>query len=510
MALHTAHPGETAQVRRRTKSPLQRLLAHTRYTLAFTTKELLEIVQQPVLIAILLLGPLLIVLVFGFTYQGTQARLRAILVLPPDQPAHYPVADIERAAKNSFASLTTMTDRQQALNDLRAGKVDVVEIWSESLDDVIVGKTRIPIEFQTNLINPFVSGYAQVVAYGQINEINEAILATFFERSKAELKETERFLQEAQAEIGSIRADLAVIKTIDIERLKTVETYLEQSLQFDLLFSSGMRKELTELRDNIRTLRDTVEHGRLEAADERLAEASDRITQLRQQIQALSAIPADVIIAPLEHTYTNIAEVQPAAAAFFAPRLIALMMQHWAITLAALSLVRERLAESIEMYRISPISPLHMIVGKSLGLILVVAALTALLVLITMLSLDVPFLGAWWRLALEALLLIVSALGIGFVISALVTTDSQAVQLSMLILLLSIFFSGFLLLLDSFMPVIDVVSNIMPLKHGLILIENEFFINSAQMTIPIAWLSGLALAGYAGAWWLTRRQFGRH
>lgn len=509
MVSSTAHPGATAPERRRTKNPLQRLMTHTRYTLAFAAKELLEIVKQPMLIAILLLGPLLIVLVFGFTYLGTPARLRAILVLPPDPPAHYPVADIERAAQNSFASLTTMTDQQQALDDLHAGNVDVVEIWPTSLDDVIVGKTRIPIEFHTNLINPFVSGYVQVVAYGQINEINKAILATFFERSKAELTETDRFLQEAQLEISAIRADLAVIKTIDIERVKNVETYLDQSLQFDRWFSADIRKELIETRDNIRTLRESLEEGRLDAIDERLSEASDRITALRQQFQILSAIPADVVISPLDHTYTNIAEVQPTAAAFFAPRLIALMLQHWAMTLAALSLVRERLAESIEMYRISPISPLHMIIGKSLGLILVVAALTALLVLITMLSLNVPFLGEWRQLALEALLLVVSALGIGFVISALVKTDSQAVQLSMLILLLSIFFSGFLLLLDGFMPVIDVASNIMPLKHGLLLLEHEFFINSGQLATPIAWLSGLALAGYTGAWWLTRRQFGR-
>ena len=61
------------------------------------------------------------------------------------------------------------------------------------------------------------------------------------------------------------------------------------------------------------------------------------------------------------------------------------------------------------------------------------------------LVLRVPMLGSWKNYALVLLALMFASLGIGFVISLLSETTSQAVQYSMLVLLFSIFFSGFFL-----------------------------------------------------------------
>jgi ABC-2 type transport system permease protein len=64
-------------------------------------------------------------------------------------------------------------------------------------------------------------------------------------------------------------------------------------------------------------------------------------------------------------------------------------------------------------------------------------------------------------------LLTLASLGIGFMISAWSKTDSQAVQLSMLVLLLSIFFSGFFLPLENFASPVREIGYFLPLTHGI-------------------------------------------
>jgi ABC-2 type transport system permease protein len=70
------------------------------------------------------------------------------------------------------------------------------------------------------------------------------------------------------------------------------------------------------------------------------------------------------------------------------------------------------------------------------------------------------------HLALLALLATASA-GIGFVISAVSQTDSQAIQLTMLLLLLSIFFTGFFLPLTGFTWPAVILGALLPMTHAI-------------------------------------------
>ncbi len=67
-------------------------------------------------------------------------------------------------------------------------------------------------------------------------------------------------------------------------------------------------------------------------------------------------------------------------------------------------------------------------------------------------------LGTWQNYALVCIALIFTSLGLGFVISLLAETESQAVQLAMIALLLSVFFSGFILDLRYFWEPVRVIS----------------------------------------------------
>lgn len=67
-------------------------------------------------------------------------------------------------------------------------------------------------------------------------------------------------------------------------------------------------------------------------------------------------IPPDVIAAPTEAAAQNVAPTQPHLIAFFAPAVLALVLQHTAVTLSALSFVREREGGALELCRVSPVT----------------------------------------------------------------------------------------------------------------------------------------------------------
>jgi len=178
------------------------------------------------------------------------------------------------------------------------------------------------------------------------------------------------------------------------------------------------------------------------------------------------ATPAENIITPIQETYTNLRGSAYSMVIFYAPAVLALLVQQLAITLAALGLVRERQMGSFEMFRVSPLKFSQILIGKSLAYILYVTVagiiLTALLTL-----LKVPFPAYLGQYLALLVLLATASVGIGFLISATSRTDSQAIQLTMLVLLLSIFFTGFFLPITGFTWPAWIIAILIPMTHAI-------------------------------------------
>ena len=100
----------------------------------------------------------------------------------------------------------------------------------------------------------------------------------------------------------------------------------------------------------------------------------------------------------------------------------------------------------------SPWSPPSSSVGLS-------AAMIALL--------GVPLAGGVGKYAGVLALTVAASLGIGFVVSTLVNSDLQAVNVAMIVLLLSIFFSGFFIDLVQLAPAVRVVSWLLPITWAI-------------------------------------------
>lgn len=78
----------------------------------------------------------------------------------------------------------------------------------------------------------------------------------------------------------------------------------------------------------------------------------------------------------------NVAPTPPTYVAFYTPAALALLLRHLAVTLIALSLVRDRTLGAVELFRVSPVSPRAILLGKTVAFAALALALAALLVLL--------------------------------------------------------------------------------------------------------------------------------
>lgn len=450
-----------------------------------TLKELRELFHRPLLVLTMILGPLLILIVFGIGSSTKQRPPRAIVVVPEAQEKPRLVQDFEREFNESLNVVEYTSDEAYARDRLSQDAIDAVLILPASPFETIAGGQPATIRVLYNQIDPLWNGLVPRFARGLAGDINRGI-----------------YLQNAGAQrltLTAAAADLDVLlRALDI----AVEAadrgdWTEARRQIDSALDGGDRLAdlLGDLGPEAEPLRSQVDHAnsQLGKADDSLAASApvaapqageaeiDRLglRQVRHNLQALrdaitafTTVPPEVVIAPLAVQAELIAQLKPDFLTFFAPAILALVVQHVAVSLGSLALVSERLAGSFDLYSIAPISPLSLLLGKYVAYNLFTLVIAGALLGVLLLGMQVPLLGSAWRMALVVLLLAVASVGLGFTLSLLAASERQAVQLSMLSLLGIVFFSGFALPLAALrQPAIGVAYSL-PATYGVILLQD--------------------------------------
>lgn len=377
------------------------------HVLALFSKEVSEVFRQPRLILSLILGPVLVLLLFGLGFTGGLPHFRIALIVPPNSVSQEQLTQLKKAILQDFSIVSTDNNRAAAEAKLRNGQVDIVEILPSGFAQNVQNGQQSPIIFEYSQVDPTNESWVKYLGSSQVDAINRIILR-------------------------------------------------------------------------------------------------DAIGRMQQQSNALANVSPQTVVSPLVPQYTNVRK-SLSFVTFYAPSVFALLLQHIAVTLGALSLVRERLRGILEMFHIAPIPSTSIIDGKYLGYVFFLAIIAALLMALLM-FLGVPFQGDAVQFAAYAALLIVASLGIGFVISCLSNSDSTAIQLSMLMLLISIFFGGFFLPLANFEPFMKPLLYAIPLTHGILGFQDILL----KGQIPPLWnwlaLAGIAIVMYIITQALFRRQ----
>jgi len=181
------------------------------------------------------------------------------------------------------------------------------------------------------------------------------------------------------------------------------------------------------------------------------------------------------------------------SANFFVPGLIGILLQLVTVFLTAFAIVRERERGTLEQLLVTPVSKGGLILGKLLPYTVIGFAQTVLVLLAMVFLFGVPIHGSVTLLLILSLFFLVSALGIGIVISTFARNQGEAMQLSLMSMLPAFLLSGFVFPRDSMPLVIYVLSLFIPATYYLEILRGIILRGAG---IAALWDETLVLAGF--------------
>lgn len=156
----------------------------------------------------------------------------------------------------------------------------------------------------------------------------------------------------------------------------------------------------------------------------------------------------------------------------FVPGVMAMVLLLVSAMMTSVTIAREKEMGTMEVLSVSPLTQSQIIFGKVLPYLLLSFINGCLIIALGVWVLDMPMNGNLLLLLTETLLFIFLSLSIGIFISTL--TDSQLVAMfaSLVILLMpTIFLSGFIFPIESMPKPLQVVSNIIPAKYFIAIVK---------------------------------------
>lgn len=382
--------------------------------LALIGKELLETFRRPGAVISLVLGPFLILAVFGIGYQAVKQNLRAIIVADPSVGLPTDVASYEPYATRGVSVIGVTADRTAAETQLMNDGADLVVVVPTDLRTALEDGKQAELTVEINQVDPVQANYAGFISDFVVASINRDIY-----------------------KVGA-----------------------EQGQGYAIKLGN----------------------------------------------KSLSNIPPEVIASPTKATVVNLAPSEPGIEAFFGPAALMLVLQHMAVTLLALSIVRDRTSGAMELFRASPVRATELVVGKVAAFGFLGAAVAALSLALLSGVLGVPILAPLIWVAVVIGLVLLASLALGLLISVVSSSERQAVQLSMLLLLASMFFSGFVIRIEEFQPIVQAGSYLLPVTHGIRLIQDLLLRGTITHPWQLLALAGIAIVTLVASWALVRRE----
>ncbi|MDX1515949.1 MAG: ABC transporter permease, partial [Woeseiaceae bacterium] len=150
---------------------------------------------------------------------------------------------------------------------------------------------------------------------------------------------------------------------------------------------------------------------------------------------------------------------------FIVPGLMGVILTMTMMLFTAVAIVRERERGNLELLINTPISSAELMIGKVVPYILIGLVQLALILAVGDLLFDVPVRGSVFDLYLASSLFIAANLALGLFISTAVSTQFQAMQLTVFILLPSILLSGFMFPFSGMPRVAQWLGEILPNTH---------------------------------------------
>jgi ABC-2 type transport system permease protein len=482
---------------------------------AFVVKEFVVALSQPRLIFFLIVGPFLLLLLFGIGFRGRPSSYEAVLVVP-DSPA---VAAETGAYRDFFLwslrLVDVTTDEAVALWMLDQQQVDAVIVAPrDPLRDLARDRPAV-FDVYINHLDPVDRSRINGLAFGHTRELNALLVAAMLDG----IMEATGLRESDGGSLADLRDRMlagdsdGALSVIDRLLAAVVILRLTGAGVYQIAASPAANPPTTPPLEHfeliLRALRADVsgEPGLTAEQEARFSELEQTALLLPDVVRVASRISPQRLAAPVDYRLTNLAPSTISIVNFSAPVVIALLMQHVAVTLVALSVIRERTRGTVELFAAAPVQPGEILLGKALSLTAMLAVLAALLLVLVRFALDVPILGNLFAIALLLLLLVAVSLAIGFIIAAVSSNEPQTVQLAMLTLLLAVFFGGLFVPVDSVVMPVRIVSYLVPVTHAGEGLRGEMLRGEMLTLAPVWSLALMAAVLVPLAYLLTYRSY---
>jgi len=151
---------------------------------------------------------------------------------------------------------------------------------------------------------------------------------------------------------------------------------------------------------------------------------------------------------------------------FMVPAIFAILLSLVAMAIPSMAIVKEKELGTIEQIYVSPIKPYQLIAGKMFPFVIISFVNVIIVTAVAYFWFGVPFRGSILNLFIAVSLFLLSTLGLALLISTIVSTQQQAMMISIFFIMLpSILLSGFAFPVDNIPITIRPISYILPVTY---------------------------------------------
>jgi ABC-2 type transport system permease protein len=179
---------------------------------------------------------------------------------------------------------------------------------------------------------------------------------------------------------------------------------------------------------------------------------------------------------------------------YIIPGLVAILLQIAAMVLASIAIVREREQGTMEQLLVTPIHPTGLVLGKLAPYLVIGIVEMALILMIMRWGFGVPIQGSIAFLFAMAVVYLFALLALGLFISMRAQTQMQAQQMAQMLLLPSIFLSGYIFPVAGLPTVLYYIGRALPATHMIDVMRGAVLRSAGPVDLLPSVLSLMAIS----------------
>ncbi|MDG1040950.1 MAG: ABC transporter permease [Polaribacter sp.] len=267
-----------------------------------------------------------------------------------------------------------------------------------------------------------------------------------------------------------------VINKISSSKYFSINKFLEMESEIESIFKKGKVKAVLIFEQNfgsnlIKEKKATVQVV-TDATDPNTANTVSNyvngILQQYQKQQNKSIDPGFQVLPETKMMYNS----ELKSVYMFVPGVMTIILMLVSAMMTSISITREKEQGTMEILLVSPLKPVQVILGKVFPYIFLSIINALIIIVLSIFIFKMPVQGSLLLLGLESILFIVSALGLGILISTISETQQTAMMISLMGLMLPvILLSGFIFPIASMPYPLQMISNIIPAKWFIIIVK---------------------------------------